>query len=171
MKSENLVARMEELVDEQDAGQLVTDSIPVRQLGMGDLDAVVRIDEASTGLSRREFFRRRIERTLAESSIHLSLAAELDGMVVGFLTVTFYQGEFGLPEQVAVLDAIGVHPEYRKRLVAFALMRQLEMNLRALHVERLRTEVDWDQFELLGFMRRMGFRPAARLCLEKLLVP
>ena len=70
-------------------------------------DGVVRIDEASIGRNRREFYKRRIERSMAESSIHLSLAAELDGMLVGFLTVTFYQGEFGRPEPTAVLDAIG----------------------------------------------------------------
>jgi GNAT superfamily N-acetyltransferase len=154
-----------------EAGLLETDDVVVRRLTDDDLDGVVRIDEASIGRNRYEFYKRRIERSMAESSIHLSLAAELDGMLVGFLTVTFYQGEFGRPEATAVLDAIGVHPDFRGKAVAHALMRQLEMNLRALHVERLRTDVDWDQFELLSFMRRAGFQPMARLCLEKVLEP
>jgi GNAT superfamily N-acetyltransferase len=150
-----------------DTGLLASDRILVRKLGLGDVEAVVRIDEASTGLRRVDFYHQRIERSLNESSVHLSLAAEMDGMVVGFVTVSFFFGEFGMAEPVAVLDAIGVHPDYRRAQVGQAMLEQLERNLQALRVERLRTEVDWDRFELLSFMRKMDFAPAARLCLEK----
>lgn len=143
------------------------DNIVIRTLSMDDLDGVVRIDEASTQRNRKDFFRRRIRRTMEESSIHMSLAAELDGMMVGFLTVSLNLGEFGMTDTVAVLDAIGVHPDYRGRHVAAALLRQLEMQLRALHVETLRTEVEWDQWDLLAFLRVARFRPVPRLCLEK----
>lgn len=154
-------------VDELPAGELETDRIPVRRLAPGDLDAVVRIDAASTGTTRRDFYRAKLGRALEDSSIQLSLAADLDGMVVGFLIVTFYYGEFGMPETVAVIEAFGVHPEYRGRKVAKALMRQLEMNLGALGVETVRTEVSWEQLELLGFLAHFGFEPAPRFCLQK----
>lgn len=143
------------------------DRIVIRTLSMDDLDGVVRIDEASTKRNRKDFFRRRIRRTMEESSIHLSLAAEVDGFMAGFLTVSLNLGEFGMTDTVAVLDAIGVHPDYRGRHVAQALMRQLEMQLRALHVEMIRTEVEWDQWDLLAFLRNSQFRPVPRLCLEK----
>ena len=122
-------------IDELAAGELETDRIPVRRLTPEDLDAVVRIDAASTGATRRDFFRAKLHRALEDSSIQLSLAADLDGMVVGFLIVTFYYGEFGMPETVAVIEAFGVHPEHRGQKIAKALMRQLEMNLGALGVE------------------------------------
>jgi ribosomal protein S18 acetylase RimI-like enzyme len=153
--------------DELAAGELEIDKIPVRRLGREDLDAVVRIDQASTGIGRRDFYRAKLDRALEDSSVQLSLAAELDGMTVGFLFVTFYYGEFGMPETVAVIEAIGVHPEYRGRQVARALMRQLEMNLGALGVETVRTEVGWDQLELLQFLAHFGFEPAPRFCLQK----
>lgn len=151
----------------QDPGVLETDKVEVRTLKLDDLDAVVRIDEAGSGTKRRDFLNKRIRRSLEESSIHLSIAAEIDGIVAGFATVTFFQGEFGHSERSAVLDVIGVHPDYRGKKVAAALLRQLEMNLAALHVEVLRTEVDWDQPELISFFNRAKFQPAARLCLEK----
>ncbi len=153
--------------DELAAGELEIDSIPVRRLGGDDLDAVVKIDAASTGAKREEFFRAKLARALEDSSVQLSLAAELDGMAVGFLIVTFYYGEFGQPETVAVIEAIGVHPEYRGRQVARALIRQLEMNLGALGVETVRTEVSWDQLELVQFLAHFGFEPAPRFCLQK----
>ncbi len=153
-----------------DPGQLDTDDVLIRSLAMSDLDAVVGIDEAWSGEARREFYRIRIQRSLEESSIHLSLAAEIADEVVGFVTVTFFQGEFGRPERAAVLDAIGVHPDHRGQQVAKALIRQLEMNLRALRVEEIRTQVDWDLFPLLGFLAHAGFKPAPRLCLQKSLL-
>ena len=153
--------------DELAAGELEIDRVPIRRLELEDLDAVVKIDEASTGIRRQDFYRAKLARALEDSSVQLSLAAELDDMVVGFLVVTFYYGEFGLPETVAVIEAIGVHPEYRGRQVARALMRQLEMNLGALGVETVRTEVSWDQLELVQFLAHFGFGPAPRFCLQK----
>ena len=154
-------------VEELEVGELLTDRIPVRRLTSGDLPAVVRIDAASTGEVREDFYRAKLGRALEDSSVQLSLAAELDDHLVGFLIVTFYYGEFGMPETVAVVEALGVHPEYRGRQVGKALMRQLEMNLRALGVESVRTEVGWEQLELLRFLARMGFEPAPRFCLQK----
>ncbi|MBI5608163.1 MAG: GNAT family N-acetyltransferase [Deltaproteobacteria bacterium] len=142
------------------------DAVVVRQLQPADLEAVARIDEAATGVARPEFYRRRLDRA-RDSSIFLSLAAEVDGLVVGFMMVTFFQGEFGRPEAWASLDAVGVHPEFAGKHVGKALLSQLEMNLRALRVETLRTEVEWTAFDLLGFLAKSGFAPAPRLALEK----
>ena len=154
-------------VEELEVGELETDRIPVRRLVSGDLDAVVRIDAAATGLTRGDFYRAKLGRALEDSSVQLSLGAELDGLVAGFLIVTFYYGEFGMPETIAVIEALGVHPEYQGRKVGKALMRQLEMNLRALGVESVRTEVAFEQLEMLQFFARMGFEPAPRFCLQK----
>ena len=153
--------------DDLPAGALDTDHVNIRTLTEADLDAVVRIDAAATGRSRREFFRARIAATLRDSGIHLSLAAEVDKEVAGYVAVVLHYGEFGVAEPVAVLDAIGIHPANQKRKVAKALMRQLDANLRALRVTRIQTEVDWNQFDLLGFFGRSGFQPVPRLCLEK----
>lgn len=51
------------------------------------------------------------------------------------------------------------------------MMRQLRLNLGALRIASLRTEVAWDDFELLRFFARQGFAPARRLCLERPLDP
>ncbi len=43
---------------------------------------------------------------------------------------------------------------------------QLVRNLQALRIERLRTEVAWDDHELVAFFGRMGLVPVPRLVLE-----
>lgn len=142
------------------------DAIPVRALTAQDTDQVARIDATSSGRSRPDYFRRRIEAAQREGGISLSLAAEIDGLVVGFLIASVDYGEFGVTEPVAVVDTVGVHPEFRGRHVGRALMRQLALNLQGLRIERVRTEVEWSRGDLLGYFRAAGFTPMPRLVLE-----
>jgi len=152
-------------------GTLETDAIPVRTLQESDLDAVVAIDAASSGRRRPRYFELMLERAVKHSALQVSLVAEMDGRTVGFLLATLYYGEFGVVEPTCSLEAIGVDPRYRGRYVGRALMRQLRLNLGALQISTLRTEVAWDDVELLAFFKREGFLPAGRLCLESRLNP
>jgi len=79
---------------------------------------------------------------------------------------SLFYGEFGLPEPVAVLDTLGVDAVLRHRKVGSALLRQLVLNLRALGIERVQTEVDWTLRDLLAFFAASGLAPAPRFCLE-----
>jgi ribosomal protein S18 acetylase RimI-like enzyme len=142
------------------------ETVVVRNLTPEDLDAVIRVDAKIGGRSRSEFFKIKLDQNLAETGIKVSLAAELDGMFVGFLLARVYYGEFGQLEPVAALDTIGVAPDFRGRGVGDALMGQLRMQLAGLGVSSLRTEVSWDQSELLTFFKHGGFQPAPRFCLD-----
>ena len=141
-------------------------AIVIRGLRPEDLDAVVRVDAKATGRRREEYFRIKLRQNLAETGIKVSLAAELDGGLRGFLLARVYYGEFGTLEPVAVLDTLGVEPASRGLGVGRALMEQLLLNLAGLGVGTLRTEVAWDDADLVGFFHRQGFQPAPRLCLE-----
>lgn len=156
---------------ELDDGTLATDAVAVRELREGDLASLVKIDRASTGRARREYYESKVKSAVAESKLRTSLVAELDGHVVGFLIARVFYGEFGHAEPVAVIDSVGVDPAFRKKHVGQALLRQLLMNLQGLRVERVETMVDWTQMDLLSFLMKSGFRPAPRLCLERSLAP
>ena len=75
-------------------------------------------------------------------------------------------GEFGRVEPTAVMDAIGVDPDYRDRGIGNALLSQLIVNLRTLRVEFIRTEVDWRDQALLSYLERFDFAPSQQLCLD-----
>ena len=147
------------------------ETVLVRNLRPGDLEAVVALDARNTGRRREEYFRLKLAENLAETGIRISLAAERDEMFLGFLLGRVYYGEFGILEPEAVLDTIGVHPDFRGQGVGSALLRQLHTNLVGLGVPHLRTEVSWDDAELLTFFHHEGFRPAPRFCLELELKP
>ncbi len=154
------------------AGCRPTDLVDVATLTADDLAAIVRIDAAAVGRPRRAFLEQRLQSALNDGGIRLALAATfvaqrpVEGLV-GFLLGSIHYGEFGLCEPTATIEVVGVDPEARGHHVAAALLAQAEMQLLALGIETLRTEVSWDEFELLGFFRRSGFAPAPRLCLEK----
>lgn len=149
------------------AGVLDTDAVLVRDLRAADLDAIVRIDEKISGRPRSKYFEVKVATALRDTGVRISLVAEIDGIVAGFLMGSVYYGEFGLPEPAATIDTIGVHPGFRGRKVGKALMRQLAMNLRALGIESIETLVRWDAWDLLRFLAADGFEPAPRLCLRK----
>lgn len=138
----------------------------VRGLRPEDLEAVIALDAKNVGRRREEYFKVKLQQNLTETGIRVSLAAEVDRIVCGFLLARVYYGEFGTLEPVAVLDTLDVHPDFRRRGVGAALLLQLRKNLGALRVSRLRTEVAWDDQQLLAFFHSKGFRPAERLCLE-----
>lgn len=151
---------------EREPGSLDTDAVLVRTLTSDDLEALARIDRKVAGRPRREYLSRKLANSLRDSTLCISLAAVVDGEVAGFLMGSLYYGEFGLPEPVAILDTLEVDPDLRHRRVGSALLRQLLLNLRGLGIERVQTEVDWRQHDLLAFFARSGFAPAPRFCLE-----
>lgn len=157
---------MDEL--DQRPGELDVDHVEVRVLGEADLEWVVRIDAQRSGRVRRPYYKLMLEEAVHHTGLRISLAAFVAHEPAGFLMARLYYGEFGQLERAAVLDSIGIAPAFAGRKVGRALLRQLEMNLAALGVERLETEVDWSMSELVGFFQHAGFRPAARLCLEKI---
>ena len=145
---------------------LETQKIVVRGLRPEDFDAVVRLDAKNSGRRREEFFKVKLQQNLQETGVKVSLAAELDGAFVGFLLARVYYGEFGTAEPVALLDTIDVHPDFAGVGIGRALNDQLVVNLQGLGVNTLRTEVGWDQPELIAFFNHTGFEPAPRLCLD-----
>ncbi|HET9717901.1 MAG TPA: GNAT family N-acetyltransferase [Pseudolabrys sp.] len=153
-----------------DFGPLARDRIPVRSMMECDLRALVAIDRRIMGVEREEYYRGKLAEALTESDVRVSLVAEVDNVPVGFVMARVDLGEFGRVETTAVIDTIGVDPEYRDKGVGRALISQLLANLSTLRVERVRTEVDWQNRDLLAYLDRSGFLPSQRLCFNRPLV-
>lgn len=141
--------------------------IIVRSLRTEDLEAIVVIDAARGGGPRREYLRLKLDGALRESSVRISLAAEVEGRLVGFLLGAVYYGDYGLLEPVATIDVIGVSPGHGRRGVGRALWQQLAVNLKGMRIDRVQTQVEWASWDLMTYFQRLGFKPATRVCLER----
>jgi len=146
---------------------LFRDTVPVRSMTTGDIHHIIAIDRRITGMKRTAFYERKLAEAMEESGVRISLVAEIDGLPVGFIMARVDFGEFGRTESEAVIDTLGVNPGIANQHVGTAMMSQLLANLAVLNVERVRTEVNWDQFDLLGFLQSCGFKPAQRLSFRR----
>ena len=146
---------------------LSRDRVPVRSLKEDDLAAAVRIDRKLTGRDRSAYYAAKLREMLTESGIRVSLVAEEDGFVVGFVMARVDFGEFGKVDKAAILDTIGVHPGFAGSGIGHALLSQLFLNLATLQVETVLTQVSPENIDLQRFLYSCGFRPSQRLVLTK----
>ena len=150
-----------------DYERLARDDAEVSLLTAKDLADVARIDRHITGRDRRAYMQHALDEALRESGVRISLAARQDGVMAGYIMARADLGDFGRTEPVAVIDTIGVAPEYAHQGIGHALLSQLFLNLSALRIERVETIVAKENLELLGFFHGAGFAPGERLAFVK----
>jgi ribosomal protein S18 acetylase RimI-like enzyme len=150
-----------------DYGTLSRDRVPVRSMREDDRAAAVRIDRKLTGRDRSAYYAAKLREMLTESGIRVSLVAEEDGFVVGFVMARVDFGEFGKVDKSAILDTIGVHPGFAGSGIGHALLSQLFLNLSTLQVETVHTLVSPENIGLHRFLYACGFHPSQRLVLSK----
>jgi predicted N-acetyltransferase YhbS len=141
------------------------ENVEIRTLKAEDLDAIVKIDEKVLGENRKDYWERKLK-SMNDKSSQVSLVAEVEGEVVGFILGDVSGWEFGVPETIGWMDTIGVEPGYQKKGVATALARELIKNLKAIGVKTIYTLVSWNNWDLLQFFHAMGFTRGDMINLE-----
>ncbi len=137
----------------------------IRTLKRDDLNAIVKIDGKVLGENRRNYWKAKLE-LMDKKSSQVSMVAEIDGEVVGFIFGDISGWEFGVPETFGWIDTIGVDPAYQKRGLATALAHELIKNLKARGVKSVYTLVSWSDWDLLQFFHAMGFTRGDMINLE-----
>ncbi len=146
---------------------LARDRGEVRALAVGDLAGIAAIDREITGRNRDRYLSRLADEAMSDSAIRVSLVAVRQGVTVGFVMAKTDFGDFGRTEPTAVIDTIGVHPQFAGTGIGAALLSQLFVNLHALRVQRVETVIAQGNLNLLGFFYKAGFAPSGRLAFVK----
>ena len=142
----------------------VLEPVKLRILTLQDLDTVTAIDSSLLGKERKEYWESRLERT-AVSGVP-SLAAEIDGKVIGFILGTASVWEYGIPERVAWIDTIGVAKGYQNKGIARLLLAEMASMFKKVGIETVYTFVSWRDLGLLQFFDKMGFKRGDMVNLE-----
>ncbi len=146
-----------------------TNTIKIRLMKAGDYDAVVGIDEKVLKAPRPEYYNVKFEKLFqTKDYLPASLVAEEeDGTVVGFVMGEIYMGEFGIYQEEASLDTIGVDPDCQQKGVGKQLINEFMEHLRKLGVKKISTLVAWDDSDLLHFFSVNQFGPSKTIYLER----
>jgi ribosomal protein S18 acetylase RimI-like enzyme len=136
-----------------------------------DFDAVVAIDEKVLKTSRPEYYQMKFEK-LFETKDYLpaSLVAEDEnGTVVGFVMGEIYMGEYGIFQEEASLDTIGVDPEHQFKGIGEQMINEFIDHLKKVGVMKINTLVDWNDSKLIHFFSANKFSPSKTINLERIL--
>jgi len=144
-------------------------NIKIRLMKAGDFDAVVSIDEKVLKASRPEYYELKFEKLFKSKDYLLaSLVAEKkDGTVVGFVMGELYMGEYGIFQERATLDTIGVDPDYRHKGIGKQLIKEFIDHLRHVGVQKINTLVSWNDSKLINFFSGNQFSPSKTINLER----
>jgi predicted N-acetyltransferase YhbS len=144
-------------------------TIKIRLMKADDFDAVVGIDEKVLKASRSAYYEMKFER-LFKSREYLPtslVAEEEDGTVVGFVMGELYMGEFGIFQEQATLDTIGIDPDYRLKGIGARLINEFMDHLRSLGVQKVNTLVARKDTKLTHFFSVNQFSPSETINLER----
>ena len=139
----------------------------LRDLTQDDLERVIEIDTQLTGAAKRGYW----SEVLGSLALHrdhrraLSVAAEIDGRLIGYLLGEVRAFEFGAQACGWIL-VIGVDPAHARGRVATALLGLARRRFREAGVDTVRTMVGRTDVPLLSFFRASGFAGGAFVQLE-----
>ena len=149
-----------------------TSPIKIRLMTVNDFDAVVEIDDKILKASRLVYYEMKFDKLFkSKEFLPTSLVAEVeDGKVVGFVMAELYMGEYGISQDGATLDTIGVDPDCRHQGIGKLLISEIFDHLRNLGVKKINTLVDKNDSRLIKFFMANKFNPSKNIInLERIL--
>ncbi len=146
-----------------------TKIVRIRLMKAEDFDAVVGIDRKVLKAARPEYYEVKFDKLFkSKDYLPTSLVAEEDdGTVVGFVMGELYVGEYGIFEEAATLDTIGVDPDCQHKGIGKQLIDEFVDHVKKLGVRKINTLVDWNDTNLIHFFSINQFNPSRTVNLER----
>lgn len=140
----------------------------IRALRAEDLAAVVAIDAASRGRTRREYIERRLRAAQRDAASHAQFAAvDEAGTLVGCMLARRLAGEFGDHRPALRLELIGVRGARRGQGVGSALFDALAAWGQRHGAGEMRTAASWRDADILAWLDAVGFDLAGEVVVER----
>mgnify|MGYP001595285634 CR=1 FL=1 len=139
----------------------------IRPLTEHDFEAVVALDQRTTGRARRGYFEKRLAAAHRHPRRHLQLAATTPNGLAGFALARRAGGEQGRKEEVLVLESVGVDLPMQHVGLGRRIMAGVEELAGARSIHAIVTHVDWRNHAMLRFIAGAGFSLAPTQVLER----
>ena len=132
-------------------------AVTVRALAADDLDAVVAIDAAIEGRTRRDYIERRLAAARREPAAHAQFAAVVGQSLAGFILARVLAGEFGRRRPALRLELVGVRNDLRHAGIGRRLFDALDTWAQRHGMAEMRTAAEWRHTDMLDWFDRLGF--------------
>jgi GNAT superfamily N-acetyltransferase len=147
--------------------------VKIRPLDLENIKDIVRIEkriEERLGIineERIEYLREATRYNIERSDPMMSLGAELEGNIVGFIIGEIRIWEFGIGEKTGWIRILGVDPDFQRRGIGRKLGEALLEHFERRGIQRVRTMAEWYTGDLISFFRSLGFNMLNMIPLEK----
>jgi GNAT superfamily N-acetyltransferase len=147
--------------------------VKIQPLSLDNIKDIVRIEkriERKLGIineERMEYLKEVTRYNIERSDPMLSLGAELDGNIVGFIIGEIRIWEFGIAEKTGWIRILGVDPDFQRRGIGRKLGEALLEHFERRGIKRVRTMAEWYTGDLISFFKSLGFNMLNMIPLEK----
>jgi len=147
--------------------------VKIRPLSLDNIKDIVRIEkriEGKLGLineERMEYLKEATRYNIERSDPMMSLGAELDENIVGFIIGEIRIWEFGIGEKTGWVRILGVDPDFQRRGIGRKLGEALLEHFKRRGIKRVRTMAEWYTGDLISFFKSLGFNMLNMIPLEK----
>jgi len=147
--------------------------VKIRPLSLDNIKDIVRIEkriEGKLGIineERMEYLKEATKYNIERSDPMMSLGAELDENIVGFIIGEIKIWEFGIGEKTGWIRILGVDPDFQRRGIGRKLGEALLEHFERRGIKRVRTMAEWYTGDLISFFKSLGFNMLNMIPLEK----
>jgi len=139
----------------------------IRNLKIGDSEDISRIQELITKEPSTIDYHKIVQEEVKKDN-SVTVVAELDGKVVGFIITYILHGGFGL-DNSAWIGLFGVEPKYMGSGIGKRMAKEVFDELTKMNIKNIFTSVKWDSVDLLSFFKSLGFDRCEFINLKKII--
>ena len=137
----------------------------IRKINLEDAKELERIQSLITKSSSKTDFRKIIKEQLNRDK-DVSLVAEVNGKVVGYMISYLIYAGFGL-DKSAWIATFGIDPKFMGQGIGKRLAHEIFKIYKKLGIKNIYTSVKWDSVDLLSFFKTLGFDRSEFINLRK----
>jgi len=130
--------------------------VTIRRITLNDTDDIQRITKAISGKTSDIDFNKVINHNYGKEESKISIAAEVEGRVAGFMISNILYAGFGL-DRSAWIVTLGVDPDFMGQGIGKKMARAIFEIYRDKGIKHIYSSVMWDSIDLLSFFKTLGF--------------
>jgi len=130
--------------------------LKIRKITLNDTEDIQRITMAISGNTSDIDFGKVINHNHGKEESKISIAAEINGRVAGFMISNILYAGFGLDRSAWIVN-LGVDPDFMGQGIGKKMAEEIFEIYRKKGIKHIYSSVMWDSIDLLSFFKTLGF--------------